>query len=370
MMRDEKNHVHTCETNSDQTPTMKNSHYRNCRGAIYCAPTRLSNQNKTMYVPSRRDVLRWFVGLGAGAVLPISQRSNLTPTPTLSPYQALLQDNLVRIIGDLEIGLDVRKLDENQQVSFRVQHHSEELYPVASAFKAFVLFYYFWHVPQDQWQYAQGSTAYSVGVYSNNTATGTLIQETDAYVDVYGNPIEKFNDFLIYNLRMVNGLYGWNWETNPLVGYSDERFVPSDTRYVQIGATQHPIDNLTSAADLAYGYTFLAQAAAGTLAYDPLNPLYDRDHAQLAAIATLNLLSIEAEDYQSPIERAGFVYTGKDGILPLGDVSVGNVVNDAGIVKIGKSRYVLAYMSASQSEYLAIETLKAVGDLLKTFEGV
>jgi hypothetical protein len=46
-----------------------------------------------------------------------------------------------------------------------------------------------------------------VGVFSGNTATGQLIQTTDAFVDVYGNPIEKFNDFLIYNLGMVNGLY-------------------------------------------------------------------------------------------------------------------------------------------------------------------
>jgi hypothetical protein len=144
--------------------------------------------------------------------------------------------------------------------------------------------------------------------------------------------------------------------------------MPSDERYVEIGAVQHSIDNLTSAADLAYGYTFLAQAAAGTLAYDPMKPLYDRAHAQIAAQATLDLLSISADNYQSPLERAGFVYIGKDGILPLGDVSVGNVVNDAGIVQIGASRYVVAYMSASQSEYLAIETLKALGERLRQFE--
>jgi hypothetical protein len=117
-----------------------------------------------------------------------------------------------------------------------------------------------------------------------------------------------------------------------------------------------------TAEDLAHGYAFM------------LNPPTDVPGAAFAAESALKLLSIPAKNYRSPFERAGLVgYTGKDGILQKDDISTGNVVTDAGIITLGEPdsldhhRLIVAFLSAGQTEYSAINTLKAIADALIDF---
>lgn len=304
---------------------------------------------------NRRELL---TGFGAGVML-AALRLPLRA-------QARLERDLLDIIGDQTIGFDLRQLDDQQQIIMQMQHNADQLYPVASCFKAFVVFYYFWHTPIARWQVDRESAAYRVAVFSDNVQTGFLIRDVGENVDIYGNPLQKFNDGLLYDIGMTQGLHTWDWPGNPLVGFTDSRFAPSETRVITLRGVTHSADNLTTAEDLARGYTFLTQAAAGTLPLNPLQPKYDFARAQLAAQATLDLLAIPAANYRSPIERAGWMpYIGKDGILPRGDLSVGNVVNDAGLITQDETRYVMAYLSVGQTEFSAINTLTAIAERMK-----
>lgn len=319
---------------------------------------------------NRRQLLRYLLGGAMVAALPgvaLAENARQSLPPGVDVLDKAIRD----AIGNQVMGVDVRKLDDKMQVVFELAYNADQLYPVASCFKAFLVYFYFWNMPPEQWKTDRDSDAYRVAVFSDNVRSGFLMRDAAAYVDVYGNIIEKFNDCLLYNLGMTQGMHTWKWEGNPLIGITDRRFAPSDTRYINLRGTAHIADNLTTAADLATGYTFLAQAAAGTLAPKPMNPLFDMARAQRAAQAAIDLLSIPAENYKSPIERAGLAgYTGKDGILPKDDLTVGNVVSDAGIVTVGESRYVLSFISVSQSEFAAVNTLTAIANALKTFEGV
>ncbi|MCU0497175.1 MAG: class A beta-lactamase-related serine hydrolase [Anaerolineae bacterium] len=304
---------------------------------------------------NRRDLL---TGLGAGVIL-ASLRLPMRA-------QTRLERDLLDIIGDQTIGFDLRQLDDQQQVIMQIQHNADQRYPVASCFKAFVVFYYFWHTPIARWQVDRESAAYRVAVFSDNVQTGFLIRDVGENVDVYGNALQKFNDCLLYDIGMSEGIYTWDWPGNPLIGFADDRFAPSEARVITLRGETHSADNLTTAQDLARGYTFLAQAADGALPPNPLQPKYDFERAQRAAQATLDLLAIPAANYRSPLERAGWMpYIGKDGILPRGDLSVGNVVNDAGLITQDETRYVIAYLSVGQTEYSAINTLTAMAERMR-----
>lgn len=312
---------------------------------------------------SRRNFLRYS---GAGVLLAASSRLFAQPQPPPSD----LERGILNAIGDQEMGFALRRLDDGEQVVFQIDHNADKLYPVASCFKAFLIYYYFWNTPQDQWQIERESDPYRVAVFSDNVKTGVLIRDVGQFVTVYGNPLEKFNDCVLLNIGLQNGLHTWDWAGNPMVGFTDSRFEPSTERYIDIRGTLENVDNLTTAADLANGYTFLVQAADGTLPPNPKNPYFDTARAQTAAQAALDLLSIPAENYKSPIERAFGSYTGKDGVLPPEDLNAGYVVNDAGVVTVGESRYTLSLISVGQTEYSAVLTLTAIHDLLAEFEGV
>jgi hypothetical protein len=199
--------------------------------------------------------------------------------------------------------------------------------------------------------------------------TGFVIRDTGQYLDIYGNPLEKFNDTLQFRLGMKEGLHTWKWEGNPLIGYTDRRFAPSETRNINIDGVAHSADNLTTAADLAQGYIFMEQAALGTLPPNPIDPFFDTERAQIASIATLDLLSISAENYKSPIERAGVSYIGKDGVLREGDLTVGVVISDAGLIEINGRRFAISFISVGQSEYYAVETVKAIISHIQDYAG-
>ena len=176
-----------------------------------------------------------------------------------SPLRRRFEENIRTAIGERGIGVDVRKLDVNSRELFRIQVNPFNYYPVASCFKAFVILYYFWNTPQEQWNYSEGSTAYSVAVYSNNPETGVLLAEVGDRVSGSGNAIEKFNNFTTYEMFLPFGMYSWNWEGSPTENMVDARYAARSSRAVRIPAGEFLVDNVCSAAELADGYSFLAR---------------------------------------------------------------------------------------------------------------
>jgi hypothetical protein len=121
----------------------------------------------------------------------------------------------------------------------------------------------------------------------------------------------------------------------------------------------YPVINFFTAADFARGYDILARGHV--FAVSPV--------VREAIEATRALLSIPDPNYQSPIERvfpAG--YMGKDGILPGSELSFGRVVNDAGVVSVNGSHYIITFLSAGESESVALDVLKSVIDQIGVYE--
>lgn len=302
----------------------------------------------------RRDFLKI---LGAGTALAFSGlggRAVSADPASPAPRYRRLRARIEEAIGSQDVGLDLRWLRPDHETTARLAINEEQLYPTASCFKAFLVLYYFWNVPQSEWKRDEWSPVYRTAVVSDNILTGQVLADTAEYIDLYGNPIEKFNDFLLLTMGLKNGLYSWKWEGNPVARFTDRRFEPNEKRFSRVGGVEHRVDNLTTAADLVNGYLFMLRP--------PENAPSE------AAAAALELLSIPAAKYQSPFERTGLTgYIGKDGILQKDDISTGNVVNDAGLVTVGQQQYVLSFLSTGQSEYRAINTLRTITEAIAAF---
>jgi hypothetical protein len=312
----------------------------------------------------RRDFLKWAGVTGLSLALP----SITLAAPRTPPSYLQLQKDILEAIGGQEMALDLRTLTPDNTEVFRIEHNTDKLYPVASCFKAFLTFYYFWYTPKDLWDIERESPVYRTAVFSDNVMTGVVLRDVGQYVNIYGNAIEKFNDFLLFMLGLKNGLHTWKWEGSPVAFLADRRFAASQNRYTLVKGIRHPIDNLFTAGDLATGYEFMLRAAAGNAPKTVMSSLssFDALHAAECAQAALDLLSIPAKNYRSPLERSGFTdYTGKDGILPNGDISAGNVVADAGIIPLRDHRCVIAFMSVGQTEYSAVKTLKLIAEMIR-----
>lgn len=272
---------------------------------------------------------------------------------TETPLVARIRQDLETVFAGLDMALEFRRVNALDNEEFRIQINAYTRYPVASCFKAWLALYYYFYTPREAWQDSQGSSLYSAIVFSGNTATGEVLADVAQRVLGQRNPIEKFNDFLLQKVGMANGLHTWNWEGSPTVGFSDPRYEPNDNRQVFIGEDQDAfrVDNIFTATDLAHGYDVLVRG--------PVFARYDR--LKNALEAANRILSVRAPDYQSPIERAfKGIYMGKDGILPVGDLPLGRVVNDAGVITIGDNRYIIAFMSAGHSETTAMNVLTEV----------
>ncbi len=297
---------------------------------------------------SRRTFLQRFGVALAGALW---QPGMPNDWDTETPLVARMRTDLEAIFAGYNMALEFRRVNALDNEEFRIQINAYTRYPVASCFKAWVALYYYYYTAPEAWQDAQGSALYSAIVFSGNTATGEVLADVAGRVLGNRNPIEKFNDFLLQKVGMANGLHTWKWEGSPTVGFSDPRYAPSETRQVFMGDEAYAVDNIFTATDLAHGYDVLVRG-----------PVFAQvDRLRNALIATDKLLSVRAPDYQSPIERAsGGAYMGKDGILPIGDLPLGRVVNDAGVLTMGNNRYIIAFLSAGQSETVAINVLSEV----------
>jgi len=277
-----------------------------------------------------------------------------------TPLAASIRRDLETVFGGLSMALDFRCINSHLDEEFRIQINADQLYPVASCFKAFVVLYYFLNMPPEEWDATEYTPLYRMAVYSDNAATGVVLDNLSRRVSGPENAIEKFNNFLLTTVGIENGLHTWKWEGSPTVGLSDPRFAPSFQRVVRVRGIDYQIDNVFTPADLARGYDFITRGEFFT----------QSSEFREAVRATKALLSISAGDvYRSPIERvypAG--YMGKDGVLPASDVAVGRVIDDAGALKAGENTYLIAFMSAGDSESTAVDVLRAVVRQIDIYE--
>lgn len=270
-----------------------------------------------------------------------------------------MREYLESVIGGLNMALDFRCIRNNIDEKFRIQINAFHLMPVASCFKAWAVLYYFLHTPADMRDTTEFSPLYQMAVNSSNVDTGIVLFDVAKRVSGRGNAIEKFNDFLTIRIGMANGLHSWNWPDSPTAGLTDPRFAPGGERLVYFAGQGYRIDNAFWAADLARGYDFLIRGET-----------FSKSATLKAAIqATRELLSIQANTYRSPIERASKgSYIGKDGILPSSDTPIGRVVDDAGVIIIGSRTYLISFMSAGESESTALSVLGEVIQQMNEYE--
>ena len=307
---------------------------------------------------SRRQFLR----LLGGAALASAGRAVAQDWEVESPVVARIREHLEWVIGGWNMTLDFRGFDSTFNEWFRIQINAEKLMPVASCFKAFVVPYYFLHTPPDEWRYDENSVLYGMAVHSNNAATGVVLDNVARRISGSDNAIIKFNNFL-RQMGLANGLHTWNWEGSPTAGLSDTRYAPSAVtgRIVNVHGQLFQVDNVFTAADLARGHDYITRGGYFTSSTEV------REVLRL----TQELLSIPSTStgYVSPIERVfppG--YTGKDGILPASDIQTGRVIADAGALHVGEHTYLVAFMSAGESESVALDVLREVVGQIGVYE--
>jgi hypothetical protein len=311
----------------------------------------------------RRQFLKLLGGSALFALMPVPGLKAQDPAWQQPNAAALhIQRNLQDLLRPWDMALDFRGLDPDHNEQFRIQIRADELFPVASCFKAFVALYYYLNTPQEDWNDSPTTPLFRMVVNSDNGATGVMLANVAQRVAGPGNPIEKFNNFLQSVLGIPNGLHTWNWPGSPTVDFSDPRFMPSANtgRMVYLKTGAHFVDNVMTPADLVRGHDVITRGE------------YFAQNAGLKAAlqATKALLAIPSTvDYRSPIERAyPEGYVGKDGILPASDVPTGRVIADAGAIQTTTYTYLLAFTSAGESESLAIDILRQVTEQIAVYE--
>lgn len=260
-----------------------------------------------------------------------------------------------------EMALDFSRIDKEGHENFHIQIDAERHLPVASAFKVWLVLYYFLNTPREEWDVSPSSPVYRTAVFSNNTETGRTLYEVGERVQGDGNAIEKFNDFIINELGLTNGLYSWSWPGSMTVGMFDERFFPDESRAITIGTLSEPIGNQTTAAELAHGYRYIVHAEE--------NERWEDETFREAIQISRELLAIAAPGYRSPFEQVLYSgYIGKDGTLPLGDIPLGRVINDAGIINVPEGQYIVAFMSTNENESVTKPALQNIIDYMRLYE--
>lgn len=312
---------------------------------------------------TRRDMLRLMAWSGVGAMFPRAAGA-AGPRPRRNePIVAAIKRQLEDAFRGNDIGLCFAYLGRDSENNFEITIQPDRIYPVASAFKAGVVLYYFMNTPQPEWEYVEGTDMYSMAVYSNNLTTARVLADV-ARRHNHPNPIAAYNDFAI-DPRMANlqfGLYQWTFQEypTPTNGFVDPRFHPSIYAAKSMSKTA---GNFSSAADLARLYYFLARAES--------DPRWQTDaHFRAAIEATRELLGIPALSYVSPLERviSYIPHYSKDGVLQAGEIDI-RVVNDAGVWQMADGNaYLIAYMSANVSAPRSDAALAHVAEAIRTYQ--
>jgi len=312
----------------------------------------LSSSKKPKLFLSRRQ----FIGIFGAAALASPLRAVGYDWEEESPLARQLRETLEGTFAGLSMALDFRRINTQMDEEFRIQINAFDIFPGASCFKAFLALYYYLNTPREIWQDAEGSPLYSTAVYSNNVETGTVLLDVAGRVKGDWNALEKFNNFLRITLGIEGGLYTWDWPGTPTTGLYDTRYAE---RQMIVRGISYPVINYFTADDLARGYDILTRGDVFTV-----SPTM-RD----AILATRTLLSISDPNYRSPLERVfPGGYMGKDGILPSGDIAVGRVVNDAGVITVNSNRYIISFLSARESESVALDVLGQVINQINVYE--
>lgn len=305
---------------------------------------------------TRRQFLKT---LGLAAVAGPLRLQGPTDWDDETPLAQSIREYLETVLAGRRMALDFRRINGDFNQEFHIQIRAYDLFPVASCFKAWLPLYYYLNTARDAWEDGEDTPLYKAVVFSSNVDTGIVLAEVARRVTGEANPIEKFNTFLRRRVGMANGLYSWDWPNAPTVGFVDARFQPSADRAVILGDQSYLVDNAFTANDLAHGYNVLARG-----------PHFARwERLREALDASLRLLAIRAAGYQSPIEIVyPDGYIGKDGILPVGDLPLGRVVNDAGIIRVGEAQYIIALLTAGESELSTRAVLAEVIAMIGVYE--
>lgn len=304
---------------------------------------------------TRRAFLALAAALAGGAALPLWRARAQGDWSEEAPIAADMRADLEAFIGGRSIALDFRGFDSAYAERFRIQINADSLMPVASCFKAFAVLYYYLNTPPDAWDDGANTPLYRMAVYSDNGATGVVLADVAERIPGPENAIIKFNNFLHQTMGLTSGLHTWNHTGSPTIGMADPRFAPSAAsgRVVRVRGSDYQVDNVFTAADLARGYDFILRGEHYT----------SSETFRQAARATSILLSIPALEigYVSPIERVYAPgYMGKDGILPADMIATGRVVNDAGVLRAGDHRFIVAFLSAGVGDSNALDALAEV----------
>lgn len=305
---------------------------------------------------TRRQFLKT---LGLAALVSPLRLQGPTDWDDETPLARSIREYLETVLAGRRMALDFSRINGEFNEEFRIQIRAYDLYPVASCFKAWLPLYYYLNTARDAWEDGETTSLYNAVVFSSNVDTGIVLAEVARRIGGEANPIEKFNTFLRRRVGMANGLYSWDWPNAPTVGFVDARFQPTAERVVTVDEEPYLVDNAFSANDLAHGYNVLARG-----------PHFARwERMREALEASLRLLAIRASGYQSPIETVyPDGYLGKDGILPTGDLPLGRVVNDAGILRVGDAQYIVALMAAGENELSVREVLTEIVAMIDVYE--
>ena len=271
---------------------------------------------------SRRDLL----GFVAGLPLARADTNTQVPADSLSQMQSQLQQTL----AGHNMSLELRALDADHGDLFNIQVMADRLMPVASCFKAFVVPWYYLNVPPVDQEDGPDSAIWDMAVHSGNYYTSVVLKQVAGHVPGPDNALQKFNNFLL-SIGMQNGLYNWN--LGHTLGLFDNRYKPSQKtgRLVRLGDREFWIFNVFTASDLAQGFDYITRG--------------EKHHPGVKVAAALrqsrSLLGIPARGFRSPIERVFAPgYIGKQGIIQTDEISVGTVFNDAGLLDLGKRKYI------------------------------
>lgn len=254
-----------------------------------------------------------------------------------------IAQNIEALLKNRRVSMSLQKIDNSGNVVWEYGHDKDAIFPIASAFKAWVVLYYFWHMPPEDWQMGRGSDVFNVAVYSHNRTTGEIINQVYEQRLMQDpslreqNALQVFNDFLTQTLGMQHGLYSWGFD-GPTQGMEDNRFGPND---IAIRSRQANVSNVSTAADLAKGYQFLAQAEQ--------NPYWQEKHA--AFEATFHLLSTFDPAFLSHSESTflGLPSMGKDGYLPSGTIeNLGTVITDGSLTRVEDGWIISTYLSSEE----------------------
>lgn len=208
----------------------------------------------------------------------------------------MLRTYLENLIKGRNAGFFMEIISPNRERS-RIGINEEAQFPVASAFKAFVLGAYLNIVPQEKWKIDKGTDVYNMIVYSHNRATGNVIHDiaqhlrNNAKYNPSRNDIELFNDYL-ESLGLPRVLYSWGFNS-PIEGMIDRN---GGNTVLARGATLRQI-NAISMKDLAKGYEVFLHA--------------EQTKSELFRY----MLSLVDYRYLSPLEEQFPYFFGKDGYL-------------------------------------------------------